>query len=334
VVHREQPSGYPIGRPSGRPVAGPGALPDAVIVPLDDTGGARALLPIARRLADRFRIPLHRVTVTSESGQPSDAGWQAQSAALSLLPGQRVTSAAPPAAPRIAPPAAPRTAPRAAPTLTAHPSSDEHPDHVGLVFADGDVDLVLRGGRTAPVLLAYLADRGRPLLCLASGGHGTLQRRLAWATTHRLLAEAPGPVLVTGPNCDPRHLVGTPASLVLAVGLPFPVPVVEATADWARALDAHVEVVGSDARVVDAAIDRFRARGVRADGGPRVRSTATSALLERAAGLPDPAVIVAPAPPGQAGQPASQETFDLLQRSHWPVLAGLGTAGDFPAGLR
>jgi nucleotide-binding universal stress UspA family protein len=281
-----------------------------VIVPLDDTAAARALLPIARRLADRFRIPLHRVTVTSESGQRSDVGWQAQSAALSLLPGQ--PSAA--------------TESRAAPTLIARPSSEESPDHVGLVFADGDVDLVLRGGRTAPVLLAYLADRGRPLLCIASSGHGTLQRRLAWATTHRLLAEAPGPVLVTGPMCDPRQVAGTPVSLVLAVGLPFPVPVVETTAVWAQALDAGVEVVGSDARAVDAAIDRLRARGVRADGGLLVRPTTTSAVLERAAGLATPTVIVAPPP---SAEPGGADTFDLLQRSPWPVLASLGTADEF-----
>ncbi|MEX2551350.1 MAG: universal stress protein [Nitriliruptoraceae bacterium] len=284
-------------------------LPDAVIVPLDDTAGSLALLPIARRLADRFRIPLHRVTVTSESGEHSDAAWQAQSVALSLLAGEPVAS----------------TAPRAVSTGTARPSSNEHTDHVGLVFADGDIDLVLRGGRRAPVLLAYLADRGQPLLCIASGGHGTLQRRLAWVMTQRLLAEAPGPVLVTGPQCDPRHLAGPPATLVLAVGLPFPVPVVENTAVWARALDAHVEVVGSDTRPVDAAIDRVRAHGVRADGSVLVRSSTTSALLERAAGLAGPALIVGPPPPGESG---GGDAFDLVQRSPWPVLASFGTAAE------
>ncbi len=304
MLHREGPSGHPVVRPS--------VLPDAVIVPLDDTEPSRALLPVARRLADRFKIPLHRVTVTTESGESSDAGRQAQSMALSLMhvhtPWQPLplrTDAPPP-----------------------RPAGNGHTDRVGLVFPDGDVDLVLRGGRTAPVLLAYLADRGRPLLCLASGGRGTLQRRLAWAATHRLLVEAPGPVLVTGPKCDPRQVVGTPASLVLAVGLPFPVAAVETAAAWARALDAHVEVVGSDARVVDAAIDRLRARGVRADGGLLVRSTATSALLERAAGLAGPSLIVAPAPPGPRRQPGCQDIFDLLQRSPSPVLASLGVAGE------
>ncbi len=311
MLHREQPAGHPVARP---PV-----IPDAVIVPLDDTEPSRALLPIARRLADRFKIPLHRVTVTTESGESSDAGRQAQSMALSLM---HVHTPWQPA------PSLPGDAPPLRPVGNGH---TDHPDRVGLVFADGDVDLVLRGGRTAPVLLAYLADRGRPLLCLASGGRGTLQRRLAWAATHRLVVEAPGPVLVTGPKCDPRQVAGTPANLVLAVGLPFPVAAVETAAAWARALEAHVEVVGSDARVVDAAIDRLRARGVRADGGLLVRSTATSALLERAAGLAGPSLIVAPAPPGprrQPGQPGCQDIFDLLQRSPSPVLASLGTAGD------
>ncbi len=307
MAHGEQPGGHRV--PS------PGALlPDAVIVPLDDTEPSGVLLPLARRLAERFSVPFHRVTVTSESGRRSGISWQAQPAERSMSnvgPAPLRTSRAARAA-TIQPPRRETAADRA----------HEHPDHVGLVFADGDVDLVLRGGRGASVLLAYLADKGRPLVCLAAGGHGPLPLRLAWSTTKRLVVEAPGPVLVTGQAADPGSVSGTPATLVLSVGLPLPVVAVETAAAWAQALGAHVEVVGSEARAVDAAIDRLKAHGVRGDGVVLVRASTASALLERTAGVDGPAVIFAPAAPGQ---PASQDAFHLLERSRWPILVGLGT---------
>lgn len=290
-------------------------LPDVVVVPLDDGPASHRILPLAQHLSARLRLPIHRVTVSGAQAVPTPAGHQAHEAAMGLLQGRPSGTA----------PAGPIGA-----TPTADPRSVD-PSPVGVVHGGRDVDVVLRGERTAEVLLAYLANRGRPLLTIASRAHAGLQRRLQGSITYELVAAARGPVVALGPSAPDALVDPVPATLLVAGERPLSTPECAAIAAWALALDADVEVVRARAgdqddvgRDLRRTLARIAAFGVATSGRVLPGVGSVGALLDHAEQLEGPVMLVVPDAGGD-GHASADRVQALLQRSPWPVLARLTT---------
>ena len=314
--------------PSSRPdLLGTGRAtghPGAVIVPLDGSAGARAALPLATYLSTTFRAPLHRVSVSLQTGTTPGRGQEAHADALTLLQGGAAKA-----------PAAP---PRATWTATGGPPPPPtRTDPVGVVSADGDVEVVLPGDSVATALLDYVARHPDGLVCMATRARGGLHRRLVGNVVEELLAQASCPVIAVGPRVEIADTAERPETILLAAASEPPRATVPLLATWARVLGAQIVVAqvpssgrtGSgggaweDRQAADRMVSWFArhrapAMAQRLHSGP-----VTTALLDLAEKIGGPMLIAAPVAP-HSGPPINDLTHELLQRSRWPIVASVG----------
>jgi len=314
--------------PSSRPdLTGTGRAtghPGAVIVPLDGSAGARAALPLATYLSTSFRAPLHRVSVSLQGGTTPGRGQEAHADALTLLQGG--AAEAPAAAPA-----------RATWTATGGPPPPPtRTDPVGVVSADGNVEVVLQGDSVATALAGYVARHPDGLVCMATRARGGLHRRLVGNVVEELLAHASCPVIAVGPRVEIADTAERPETILLVAAAEPPRATVPLLATWARILGAQIVVAqvpssghpgGGGAREDRQAADRMvswfarhraPAMAQRLHGGP-----VTTALLDLAEMIGGPMLVAAPVAP-HSGPPISDQTHELLQRSRWPVVASVG----------
>ncbi len=315
-----EPSSRPDLLGTGRPTGRPGA----VIVPLDGTAGSRAALPLATYLSATFEAPLHRVSVSLSGENAPAQGREAHADALTLLRGGERKAQAQPARGAWTSSGGPPPPPTAS-------------DAVGVVTADGDVEVVLRGDSVATALLDYAARHPDALVCMATRALGGLHRRLVGNVVEELLAQARCPVIAVGPRVDVLESAERPETILLVAASEPPRATVPLLASWARMLGAQVVVAqvssagrsgsGSDAWADRQAADRLvswfarhRAPAMtqRLHGGP-----VPAALLELAEQIGGPMLVAAPVTP-YSGTPVSDLTHELLQRSRWPVIASVG----------
>ena len=308
--------------------------PGAVIVPLDGSAGARAALPLATYLSTTFGAPLHRVSVTLPTGTTPGRGREAHAEALSLLHG----------APPASRPGATQTTQT---TWTASGGPPPPPwsgtDVVGVVSADGDVEVVLQGTSVATALSDYATRHPGALVCMATHARGGLHRRLVGNVIEELLAQARFPVIAVGPRVEVNETAQRPETILLAAGAELPRSTVPLLASWARLLGAQVIVarVAAPARpmgpggtggggdqwddraVADRLVSRFAQHRTPAMAQRLHGGSVPLALLDLAEKIGGPMLLAAPVAP-YAAQPGSDITYELMQRSRWPVVASVG----------
>ena len=314
-----EPSSRPDLHGTGRATGQPGAI----IVPLDGSAGARAALPLATYLSTTFRAPLHRVSVSLKAGTTPGRGQEAHADALSLLQGGTATAPAAPA--------------RSTWTATGGPPPPPtRSDPVGVVSADGDVEVVLQGDSVATALLDYAARHPDALVCMATRARGGLHRRLVGNVVEELLPQAHCPVIAVGPRVEIAETAERPETILVAAAAEPPRATVPLLATWARMLGAQIVVAQvpsagraggggawDDRQAADRMVSwfaRHRAPAMtqRLHGGPM-----TTALLDLAERIGGPMLVAAPVP-AYSGPPISDLTHELLQRSRWPVVASVG----------
>ncbi len=239
-------------------------------------------------------------------------------------------------------------------------------DAVGLVDAEGAVDLVLHGSSVAAALGDHLDQQPGALVCMASRARGGLHRRLNGTLVDELIDGGAAPVVVVGPGWEVEAVASPPATILVAASEELPAGAAQLSGRWAMAMDADVVVATvlppvaagghGEPRRQEMAGGRHAEEGflggvtsfpageqdpllgplVRelADGGiasaavSLVGGTVATSLLAFAESLPPPVLIVAPV--GQReGRIPGDVTHQLVQRSRWPVVASLGRA---PAG--
>ncbi len=318
--------------PSSRPeVFGSGPAtgrPGAVVVPLDGSAGSRAALPLAAYLSTTFGAPLHRVSVTLPTSTAPARGREAHAEALSLLQGTPAPSR----------PAVTQT------TWTASggppPPPPSTTNVVGVVSTDGDIEVVLEGSSVATALSDYAARHPGALVCMATHARGGLHRRLVGNVIEELLAQARFPVIAVGPNVEVNETAQRPETILLAASAELPRSTVPLLASWARLLGAQVIVArvsaparspgsaGSgdpwgDRAVADRLVSRFAQHRTPAMAQRLHGDSIPLALLELADQIGGPMLLAAPVGP-YAAQPVSDITYELVQRSHWPVVASVG----------
>lgn len=317
--------------PSSRPgTFGSGSAtgrPGVVIVPLDGSTGSRAALPLATYLSTAFGAPLHRVSVTLPTDTAPGRGREAHADALSLLRGRT-----------------PASRPPVAQTWTASggppPPPSSAANVVGVVSADGDVEVVLEGASVATALGDYAARHPDALVCMATHARGGLHRRLVGNVVEELLEQARFPVIAVGPQVEVEATAQRPETILLAAGAELPRSTVPLLASWARLLGAQVVVarvaaparpVGSgpsgdgwdDRAVADRLVSRFAQHRTPAMAKRLHGDSVPLALLELAEQIGGPLLLAAPVTP-YAAPPVSGITHELLQRSRWPVVASVG----------
>jgi nucleotide-binding universal stress UspA family protein len=297
-----------------------------IVLPVDGSEAALRGLPIARCLADALAAHLHRVSVTVPEASISNASKEAHRDALALIGGD-----------------APRAVDEPRLWSSQHPPKPaRYSNVVGLVNAEGDADIVLRGPSVASALLDYVEERPRAVVCLTTHAHGGLHRRLVGSTTETLMLRSPCPVLAVGPTYDIGFSRHCPRTILVAAGGSLPTRTVPVVAEWARRLHARTVVVGvelgsafdraqgpddgagsANAEDIERIASRLSASGVLSEshtlrGGPIV-----ARLLEFSRELEPPVMIAAPVGE-RAGRIPTDVTYQLLQRSPWPVLASVG----------
>ena len=301
--------------------------PGAVIVPLDASTSARAALPLATFLSTTFGVPLHRVSVLLPTGTTPGRGREAHAEALSLLHG----TSSPTAQPAVAP---------AAWTASGGPPPPPPPSHdvLGVVSADGDIEVVLQGASVAAALSDYAARHPGALVCMATHARGGLHRRLVGNVIEELLAQARFPVIAVGPRVELEQTAHRPETILLAAGPDLPRATVPLLASWARLLGAQVIVarvgaptgsgprrgeIWDDRAVADRLVTRFAQHRAPAMAQRLHGGSVPQALLDLAEQIGGPMLVAAPV--GRAtAQPVSDITHELLQRSPWPVVASVG----------
>jgi nucleotide-binding universal stress UspA family protein len=301
--------------------------PGAVIVPLDGSAGSKVALPLATYLSTAFGAPLHRVSVTLPTGTTPGRGREAHADALSLLQG-------------VPPESRPA---RVQSTWTSSggppPPPTSGTDVVGVVSADGDVEVVLQGTSVATALSDYAARHPGALVCMATHARGGLHRRLVGNVIEELLAQARSPVVAVGPRVEISETEHRPETILLAAGAELPRATVPLLASWARLLGAQVIVarVASSARsggpgggdalddraIADRLVSRFAQHRTPAMAQRLHGGSVPQALLDLAEQIGGPMLVAAPVAPYSAQQ-ASDTTYELLQRSRWPVVASVG----------
>jgi nucleotide-binding universal stress UspA family protein len=306
--------------------------PGAVIVPLDGSTGAHAALPLATYLSTTFGAPLHRVSVTLPMSTAPAQGREAHAQALSLLQGTPPPSRSPVA--------------QTAWTASGGPPPPPPPatNVVGVVSADGDVEVVLEGTSVATAISDYAARHPDALVCMATHARGGLHRRLVGNVIEELLAQARFPVIAVGPRVEIGETGQRPETILLAAAAELPRSTVPLLASWARLLGAQVVVArvsapvrsaggrgGSsdpwdDRAVADRLVTRFAQHRTPAMAKRLHGDSTPLALLELADQIGGPMLLAAPVAP-YAAQPASDVTYELMQRSRWPVVASVGGTG-------
>ena len=299
-----------------------------IVLPVDGSEDALRALPIARCLADALAASLHRVRISVPEAPSPKATREAHRDALALIGGETSPSL---------------DEPRWW-TSQQPPKSPRHGNFVGVVNHEGNADIVLSGPSVAAELLGYVEGRPRAVICLMTRAQGGLHRRLVGSTAETLMLHSPCPVLAVGPAYDIGFSRHCPRTILLAGSGSLPAQTVPVVAEWARRLHARTVVVGvelgsafdraqgtdegaaaADAEDVKLIASRLSASGVLSEphtlrGGPIV-----TRLLEFSHELEPPVMIAAPA--GQrAGRIPTDVTYQLLQRSPWPVLASVGRA--------
>lgn len=316
----------PRSRPDDAGLSAARARPGQIVVPLDGSDDARRALPIAGLLSARFGVPVNRVMVSVQTPRAPRDDLRVHEDMLSLVRGANETTA------RSSTPvsgAAPLAPPPPPPVV----------DHVAVVTSDGDADTVLQGELPGS-LLAYLKDHSHSLLCMATHARGGLHRRLVGNLTEVLLTEAVCPVLAIGPAVDPAGAALRPRTILVAASDHLPPATVPMVAAWAISMDAEVVVAHVTVPtaagpsqmpltqrlyppVVERLVQAFARHGIAATGqgtgGPQIATR----LLELADGLAGPLLLAAPVGTRHDRVPADV-TYQLLQRSRWPVLASVG----------
>lgn len=317
-----EPSSRPDPLGTGRSTGRPGA----VIVPLDGSAGARGALPLATHLSATFEAPLHRVSVSLSGEDAPRQGREAHADALTLLRGGEREVHAQPA--------------RAAWTATGGPPPPPTAsDAVGVVAADGDVEVVLQGDSVATALLDYAMRHPDALVCMATRARGGLHRRLVGNVVEELLAQARCPVIAVGPRVDLTESGQRPETILLVAAAEPSRATVPLLASWARMLGAQVVVAqvssagrpgpGSDAwadrQAADRMVNWFARHRAPAFSRRLHGGSVPTAVLDLAEQIGGPMLVAAPVTP-YSGAPVSDLTHELLQRSRWPVIASVGSA--------
>lgn len=329
--------------------------PRSIIVPLDGTEAARAVLPLAYLLAGTFEAPIHRIHVAGRRERVGDHARRAHDEALALLYGLSASregatetpSRADEVAVIVDGPDGDATDVGVAVMASASTEvASDSPDVGATPYADAttetdddaapDVEVVLPGDDPAARLADYLRTRADAVACMATRARGGLHRRMVGNVADELARTSACPVVAIGPHADHGAIGRPPATLLLAVGTGLPEHTVDLVADWARAFDAEVVAAHVDPapragmrdeqahdRVV-ALSNRLQGRGIEARGrivaGPRV----ADALLTVAASLPQPVLIVAPVGERDGTRIPTDVTHQLLHAGRWPVVACAG----------
>ncbi|MFU8841480.1 MAG: universal stress protein [Nitriliruptoraceae bacterium] len=312
--------------------------PRSIIVPLDGTEAARAVLPLAYLLAGTFEAPIHRIHVAGRRERVGDHARRVHDEALALLYGL--------AAAREGGTGSPSTADEVA-VIVDGPDDDATDAGVAVIAAastevaddddtEPDVEVVLPGDDPAARLADYLRTRPDAIVCLATHARGGLHRRMVGNVADELARTSPCPVVAIGPHADRAAIGRPPATLLLAVGPGLPEHTTDLVAAWARAFDAEVVAAHvdpapragqRDERAHDEVValsNRLQGRGIEARArivaGPRI----ADALLTVAATLPQPLLLVAPVRPRDDSRVPTDVTHQLLHAGRWPVVACAG----------
>jgi nucleotide-binding universal stress UspA family protein len=207
---------------------------------------------------------------------------------------------------------------------------------VGPPAGEIEVDLRLPGGDPVDTLLRHLTAVNRPLVCMASHGHGGLRRRLIGSVTEGLIRRCAAPVVV----CGPHATTPTPPRTIL-VGVswsPRANLLLDTIAAWAPLLDAACELAHvrtptavelytarttgrTPADQPDLARLRrdLNLRGVRTRIHALIGTDATEALLHLAERLEPPVLIAIDT--HHLNEPADHDVaYQLIRHSPWPIL--------------
>lgn len=118
-------------------------------------------------------------------------------------------------------------------------------------------------------ILAVAAEHPAPLVCMASAAHGRIGEALLGSYATEVVAETPDPVILVGPDLDPRRGLGHGPVYACVDGSAGAEQVLPVAARWAAALGTGLRVVTVAEPTGAGLDDRPVHRTIGPDGDPQ-----------------------------------------------------------------